>query len=90
METTYFKRFTTAYLKSYFKKKAIPHQEWDVNIDGINHTLNNQIIIEQILNSKPHQQKLIAEALHELDTRGGDVKAFLRHLAQESLVFQSR
>jgi len=90
METQYFERFTSAYLKSYFKKKDIPNHEWHVNIDGINHILNNQIIIEQILNSEPNQQKLIAEALQELDTRGGDVKAFLRHLAQESLVLHSQ
>ena len=38
METQYFERFTSAYLKSYFKKKEIPNHEWHVNIDGINHT----------------------------------------------------
>lgn len=86
METQYFKRFTSVYLKNYFRKNVIPHQEWHINIDGINHTLSNQIIIEQILNSEPSQQKLIAEALQELDSRGGDVKAFLRHLAREALV----
>ena len=90
METEYFKRFTSAYLKNYFKKKEIPCQEWSVSINGINHTLNNQIVIEQILNSEPTQQKLIAEALQELDSRGGDVKKFLRHLAQESLVHQTQ
>lgn len=86
METQYFKRFTSVYLKNYFRKNVIPHQEWHINIDGVNHTLSNQIIIEQILNSEPNQQKLIAEALQELDSKGGDVKAFLRHLAQEALV----
>ena len=89
MEIEYFKRFTSAYLKNYFKKKAIPHQEWHVTINGVNHTINNQLIIEQILSSEPDQQKLIVEALLELDTRGGDVKAFLRSLAQESLVIHS-
>jgi len=89
MEIEYFKRFTSVYLKNYFKKNVIPHQEWHINIDGINHTLNNQVIIEQILNSEPSQQKLIAEALQELDTQGGDVKVFLRHLAQEALAAHS-
>lgn len=88
MEIQYFERFTTAYLKNYFKRKAISEEEWQLEINGIKHTLNHQIIIEQILNSAPGQQKLIVEALQELDSNGGDIGIFLQNLARESLAAQ--
>ena len=91
MSSQYLIKFTSAYLKKYFKIKKLPYVEWDVVIDGVHRVFNNYFVIDSILAAQPEQQKMIADTLYELDANHSDINLFLKHLALEgnTLAFSS-
>lgn len=84
MSTEHLSKFTSAYLRSFFKKKNLPTEQWEVYIDGQLHVITNTEIIEQILSASPNEQSVLAEALQELDSNNHDINKFLKHLALSS------
>ena len=55
MSSQYLIKFTSAYLKKYFKIKKLPYVEWDVVIDGVHRVFNNYFVIDSILAAQPEQ-----------------------------------
>jgi len=76
-----FSKLTRAYLDRFFKDKNIPYEQWDFIIDGVSHSVNNYYVIDSILKAAPEQQRLIADALFELEDAEQNVNAFLKNLA---------
>jgi len=81
MKQPKFSKLTNAYLNKYFKDKNFPYEEWEFIVDGVSHNVNNYYVIDSILKSTPDHQRLIADALFELDEADQDVNAFLKNLA---------
>ena len=81
MSSDHLSKFTSAYLKKFFKKKNLPVEQWEIYIDGQLRVIKSTQIIEQILSASPNEQSALAEALRELDTNKQDINTFLKHLA---------
>lgn len=79
-----FSATTSAYLTLFFKNKKIPYEKWDIIVDGVNHVIDNQYVIDSILQAEPDEQRLIAETLYELNSSDIEINVFLKHLAFES------
>lgn len=88
MEATHFKKLTSSYLKKFFEKKKLPHQEWQVVTNTGIYAVDNDHVIQSILASDPVEQELIADSLRELDEKGVDINVFLQHLAKQSNIMQ--
>jgi len=88
MATNHFQKLTSIYLKKFFQKKNLPHQEWKVISNGSVYTIDNKRVIRSILAAEPGQQGLIAESLQELDDQNGDINVFLKQLAKQSHFMQ--
>ena len=86
----YLSKFTSAYLKNYFKNKDIPNERWEMVVNGVRHVLDSDYIIDLILKSNPEEQKVFAESLRELDEHDCDIRDFLKHLARMSIVNTSK
>ena len=84
MSDSYLHKFTSAYIDKFFKDRELPHESWEIRVDGKLHVVDNTFIIESILRAPAAEQKMIAEALHSLDADGHDINVFLKHLAFES------
>jgi len=82
--TTPMSKLISTYLNKYFQNKRIPYDEWQVVIDGVIHVINNKLVIKQILQSGPQEQRFIVDALQELKSSKVDINIFLKHLAFES------
>ena len=89
MMSEHLTKFTSAYLHKFFKDKNLPYEQWEINIDGVKHIVDNRLVIELILKAKPAEQKMIAETLLELESNDCDVNVFLKHLAFESSIFST-
>ena len=81
MKQPEFRKLTKAYLNKYFKDKNLPYEEWDFIIDGVNYSVNNHYIIDSILQATPENQRMIADALYELEEANQDINGFLKNLA---------
>ena len=81
MKQPEFSKLTKAYLNKYFKNKKLPCEKWDFIVDGVSHSITNHYVIDSILKATPEHQKMIAEALHELEDAKQDVNGFLKNLA---------
>ena len=77
-------KLTKAYLSKFFKNKNLPHEEWNITIDGVTHVIDNNRVINLILNARPEEQRQLADTLQELDASNMDINIFLKHLAFES------
>lgn len=77
-------KLTAAYLVKFFRNKDIPHEEWDVIIDGVSHKVDNHSVINSILLAKPEEQRLLADTLYELEFSKQNINTFLKHLAIET------
>ena len=84
MKSSHFQKLTSIYLKKFFQKKNLPHQEWKVINNGSVYTIDNEHVIRSILAADPSEQKLIADSLQQLDDQGGDINIFLKQLAKQS------
>ena len=84
MTKEHLSKFTSAYLRKFFKQKNLPVEQWEIYVDGQLLTIENTQIIEQILSASPHEQIALAEALRELDDSNQDINIFLKHLALTS------
>jgi len=76
-----FSKLTRAYLNKFFKDKNLPYEEWDIIVDGVSYRVNNHYVIDSILKTSPDHQRLIADALFELEEADQDVNGFLKNLA---------
>ena len=81
MKNHTFSKLTKAYLRKFFKDKNLPYEEWEIIIDGVSYKVNNHYVIDSILKTTPDHQRLIADALFELEEADQDVNAFLKNLA---------
>ena len=81
MKQPKFSKLTSAYINKLFKDKNLPYEEWDIIVDGVSYTVNNHYVIDSILKATPDHQRLIADALFELEEAEQDVNAFLKNLA---------
>jgi len=81
MKNHTFSKLTKAYLHKFFKDKNLPYEEWEIIIDGVSYKVNNHYVIDSILKTTPDHQRLIADALFELEEAEQDVNAFLKNLA---------
>ncbi|HEY9051113.1 MAG TPA: hypothetical protein VIQ03_06185 [Gammaproteobacteria bacterium] len=88
MNSGNFKKLTSKYLFKFFEKKNLPYEQWEININGSKHYIDNQQVIDMILSAQPEDQELIVESLRELDAKGKDINLFLRNLAMESFSIQ--
>ena len=77
-------KFTSAFLLKFFKKKNLPYEQWEINVDGETYIVDNSLVIELILKANPSEQEMIAETLIELESQGHDLNVFLKYLAFES------
>ncbi len=69
------------YLKLFFKEKQLPSVTWDLQVDGVAHTISNESVIEAILAAPKSEQKAIGDVIRRLDFLNKDVNAYLKHLA---------
>jgi len=83
MNNPEFKKLTKAYLNKFFKDKNLPYETWDFVIDGVSYNVSNHYVIDSILKAPPEQQKMIAEALYELEEKNQDINSFLKNLAMQ-------
>jgi len=88
MSANHFQKLTSIYLRKFFQKKNLPHQEWKVINKGSVHTVDNECVIRSILAADSSEQKLIADSLRELDDQGADINVFLKQLAKQSYILQ--
>ena len=88
MSSNHFQKLTSIYLRKFFQKKNLPHQEWKVINEGSVHTVDNERVIRSILAADSFEQKLIADSLRELDDQGADINIFLKQLARQSCILQ--
>ena len=88
MNSGNFKKLTSKYLFKFFEKKNLPYEQWEINVNGYKHYIDNQQVINMILSARPEDQELIVESLRELDAKGKDINLFLKNLAVESFSIQ--
>ena len=81
-------KLTKAYLNKYFKTRDIPHDEWEVDVNGDTHIISNKLIIDLILQASPQEQRILADALQELESSSANVNTFLKHLSFESNILR--
>lgn len=84
MASNHFQKLTSIYLRKFFQKKNLPHEEWKVISNGSVYSIDNQHVIRSILAASAPEQQLIADSLRELDDQGGDINIFLKQLAKQS------
>jgi len=82
--SNHFQKLTLIYLRKFFQKKNLPHQEWKVINNGSVYSIDNQHVIRSILAASAPEQQLIADSLRELDDQNGDINVFLKQLAKQS------
>lgn len=73
----------THYLKMFFAEKDIDQDEGFVieGPSGPNH-MTYGVVIEHITIAPKEEQKAIGDMIRRIDFKNGDVKHYLRHLAQ--------
>jgi len=76
-----FRKLTTAYLNRFFADKNLPYETWDFIINGVSYNVSNLHVIDSILKAPPEQQRMIADALFDLEESNKDVNGFLKNLA---------
>ena len=77
------KTATTRYLVTFFEEKDIDKEE-RFEVEGASgaNSIPYGVVIEAILATGREEQTGIANMLRRIDFRNGDVRAYLRHLAQ--------
>jgi len=79
---------TTSYLKKFFAEKGIDRDE-TFTVDGPsgpNFGMSYGVVIDAIKSAPLAEQREIGDKLRRIDFVNGDVRHFLRHLAQALVV----
>lgn len=74
----------TKYFEVFFEEKGIHLEDefYEVEHGGQSHFIEGGFLKELIFGAPVHEQKSIANVLRRIDFANGNVKHFLRHLAE--------
>jgi hypothetical protein len=74
----------TNWLDTFLEEKGIDLEETFtlLNSEGVENFMPYAVVIEHIKIAPQHEQKAIKEMIVKIDFKNGDVRHFLRHLAQ--------
>lgn len=72
-----------SYLTRFFEEKVINYQMWTLtDKNGTSHIIDTDVMIDAVKNAHPRYQVPIARQLIKIDFANGDVRHFLKYLAQ--------
>jgi len=88
-KTNYRKKITarlnkkaSSYFDLFFAEKDIPFVQWELtDSKGVDHIINNEVVIEAIKGTSGEEKKKIEDVLRRLDFANADINDFLKHLA---------
>jgi hypothetical protein len=69
-------------LEKFFKEKEIPYKHWEIEHDGVMHSIDTEVVIEAILSSEGKERCEIAGQLFILDFNNASIVDYLHHLAK--------
>lgn len=74
-------------LKTFFEEKQLLYKEWNFEVNGTIHFIDNEFVIDLICNySSLLEQSKILDTIIMIDFKNGDINHFLEHLAKGYLM----
>lgn len=70
------------YLRRFFEEKDNLKEIFEVETKSFYHIVELEVIVNNIMNTSPKEQKKIRAILTEMDFKGLDINHFLNHLAK--------
>jgi hypothetical protein len=77
MATNFIKWFETI-----LEEKQLPYEGWQIEVDGVTHLIDTDVVIEHIKIAPISEQKQIKDVIVKIDFVNGNVNHFFKHLAQ--------
>lgn len=69
-------------LNTFFKEKAIPFTQWEIEDEGQTHIIDSDFIIELVLATEGKERHKIGSTIFSLDFANASIVDYLRFLAE--------
>lgn len=69
-------------LNTFFKEKAIPFTQWEIEHEGQIHIIDSDFIIDCILSTEGQERHKIGSTIFSLDFRNASIVDYLKFLAE--------